>query len=192
MPRKRSSTAPPYERAKIDTPAEINHELKKAYRAYRNKKITSADLKTQRDTLVALRAGLPNQVEVPKPAVSALCITTVDDGCQFAPGGVLMPYEMAHEAKAAHNAGAESWKVYLAGIEPQLTKAAFEAMSRVEAPDRTAPPEAPSLRLVPAEPVAQIEAHEIDQLSPKEAQLLAELTNLTREALLRAGIIDDA
>jgi hypothetical protein len=60
---------PRYERAKLDTPGQIN-EIKKAYRAYRNKKITAADLKNQRDTLVALRAGLPDPVEKPKAMIT--------------------------------------------------------------------------------------------------------------------------
>src|SRR6478735_5029280 len=69
MPRKRTSTAPRYERAKLNTPEQINFELKKAYRAYRNKTITAADLKNQRETLVALRNGLPDPIE--RPGVNA-------------------------------------------------------------------------------------------------------------------------
>jgi hypothetical protein len=66
MPRKRTSTAPPKLRAKLDTVEEINLELKRTYRLFINKAITHAEMSRRRELLVALRAGLPDPVERPK------------------------------------------------------------------------------------------------------------------------------
>jgi hypothetical protein len=85
MPRKRPPTAPLKHRAKIDTAEQINFEIKKLYRLQRNKQITAAEAKSQRDTLVALRAGLPNPIEKPKPEGSGWMgppiIYSVPSGC---------------------------------------------------------------------------------------------------------------
>ena len=153
MPRKRTSTVPPKERAKIDTPEDINRELKKLYRLHANKQITATELKSRRETLVALRAGMPDPIEHPKaPAVSALCITTIAEGQQYAPGNeVLMPFELAAEVWRAHNAGKEAWQAYLSAIEGQLTLKAFQSLSRVPALERKALQEEPALRLVSLE-----------------------------------------
>ena len=86
-------------RAKIDLSEQINQELKKIYRLQRNKQITLADAKSLRELLIALRNGLPTPVEAPRPIVSTLTITTVEEGSQFA-CGVLMPFEMARAAVA--------------------------------------------------------------------------------------------
>ena len=42
-----------------------------------------------------------------------------------------MPFDEAREAWLAFNGGRETWTVYLQTIEPKLTKAAFESLSRV-------------------------------------------------------------
>lgn len=63
-------------------------------------------------------------------------VSSVATGQQFAPGNeVLLPFEMATGLKA-FNAGAESWAAYLQSIEGQLTRAAFENLSKVSALSR--------------------------------------------------------
>lgn len=85
-------------------------------------------------------------------------ISSVAEGQQFAPGNeVLMPFEEAGKAWAAHNGGAETWKTYLAEIEPKLTLKSYEALCRVTPLERKALAlsEAPLLHLVPNDnPVA--------------------------------------
>ena len=87
-----------------------------------------------------------------------------------------MPFEEAREAWRAFNAGPEAWAECLQTLEPKLTKAAFENLSRVPALERQAllQSEAPLLHLVRPEP-------EIEALSPKEQQLLAGLSKIAPE-----------
>jgi hypothetical protein len=165
-------------RAKIDTTEQINLELKKIYRLQRNKQITLAEAKSLRESLIALRNGLPAPIETPKPVLSTLTITTVEEGCQFV-CGVLMPFQMAREAMAANHAGEEAWRAHLVEIEPLLTKTAFDRLRRAPALERVASRE-PTLRLVPPSAPTSVldEPAQEDEPSPDEAQLLSAVLEL--------------
>ena len=150
MPRKRASIAPRYERAKLDTPEQINFEIKKAYRAYRNKKITAADLKNQRDTLVALRNGLPDPIERPgangyvPPAIYILSV----------PSG----YFLTAEQIAATRCGAP-----LVDIK-QCELLQFDEPETIDEPEQ--PPQLPSLAQSEEATIAALKS-EINALARK-------------------------
>jgi hypothetical protein len=91
MSRKRTSTAPPKLRAKLDTAEEINLELKRTYRLFINKQITHADMTRRKELLVALRAGLPDPVERPKVngyVPPAIHVFSVPSGCFLSPAQI--------------------------------------------------------------------------------------------------------
>ena len=68
MPRKRTSTAPPMERAKLRTVEEINREIRKLYRRFANKELSATDLKSRVAALTALRSGMARRSSSPTPA----------------------------------------------------------------------------------------------------------------------------
>ena len=68
MPRQRTSTEPPKERAKLRTTEEINLEIRKLYRRFANKQLSAADLKSRVAALTALRSGMAAPIEQPDPA----------------------------------------------------------------------------------------------------------------------------
>ena len=79
--------------------------------------------------------------EPPPPAFNGPGVTinvhSAAEGEVFLPGNeVLAPLEFAREAWLAFNAGAETWKAHLAGIEGQLTKASFEKLCAVSPHER--------------------------------------------------------
>ena len=63
MARKRVSSDPPLERAKLGSVHEINTEIRKLYRRFANGQISEAALKARVATLAALRAGMADPVE---------------------------------------------------------------------------------------------------------------------------------
>ena len=67
MPRKRTSTTPPMERAKLRTVEEINLEIRKLYRRFANKELSATDLKSRVAALTALRSGMAAPIEQPDP-----------------------------------------------------------------------------------------------------------------------------
>jgi hypothetical protein len=90
--------------------------------------------------------------EAPKGPGVIVNVRSIAEGQQFLPGNeVLMPFEEATKAWLAYNGGVETWAAYLQLIEGQLTKAAFENLSRVPPFSREglASRETPLLHLVP-------------------------------------------
>jgi hypothetical protein len=78
----------------------------------------------------------PEQKTNASDDIAHINVVSVIAGNQFAPGkcGVLLPYDQCEEAWKAYHAGDEVWRAYVLTLEPILTKAAFEALSLVEAP----------------------------------------------------------
>ena len=64
MPRKRTSSEPPKERAKLDSAEQVNNEVKRLYRRFSNKQISASELKSRVAALQVLRAGLSDPVEI--------------------------------------------------------------------------------------------------------------------------------
>src|SRR4051794_27580391 len=62
MPSQRTSLAPPKERARLDTAAQVQHELKRLYRRFSNGQLSADALKTRVAALSALRAGMSDPV----------------------------------------------------------------------------------------------------------------------------------
>ena len=182
MSRKRTSTAPPKLRAKLDTAEEINLELKRTYRLFINKQITHADMTRRKELLVALRAGLPDPVERPTFSNSPTVINvhSVADGNMFAPGNVvLLPCEQCAQAWQAYRSGDAAWQAYLLEVKPVLTLEAFENLSHVALPA----PGADNVVNLHDRPRMQSEPPlQIEQLS--EPDQLAALEDMTIEQLL--------
>lgn len=69
-------------------------------------------------------------------AAATVNILPVESGQHYGPGNeVLLPGEECARAWTAFREGSEAWKVYLAAIEPLLTRSAFEKLSALEAPE---------------------------------------------------------
>jgi hypothetical protein len=143
----------------------------------------------------------PEQPEKPAGPAIVVNVSPVAEGQQFAPGHkVLLPFDEAGKAWAAHNGGAETWATYLQEIEPQLTKAAFENLRQVVPSERETlmlRDHAP-LRLVRPDDVNEVTAApdelEFEPQTERERRLLAELEALSPEQLMerarQAGFVD--
>jgi hypothetical protein len=198
MPSKRTSTKPLRLRTRIDTTERVNEELRRTYRLFINKEITHAEMSRRRELLVALRSGMADPIEKPKDLEAPTPPPTINgilEGNAFTPGEpddrILLPFDEAGRAWKAHNAGKETWKMYLTEIEPMLTKAQIERLSRVPALERKqlAQQERTGLRLVEAPQAPEVEtSHEAQLMALLSGMSPGELRSMTLgEMMVRLG-----
>ena len=167
---------------------------RKARKAGKNGKIDGFDFYLEQlfDTSNAAAATLLAKLIPPEktPEVSGgrviVNVHSVAEGQFYSPGhAILLPIEESTKAWQAFRLGPEAWQAYLQDLEPQLTKAAFEKLSAVVAPEPREDNVVP-LRLAPPD-------HEIISRSPDnsefvpqtetERRLLAKLESLSQDEL---------
>ena len=84
----------------------------------------------------------------------------------------------------AFNAGAETWKAHLAGIEGQLTKASFEKLCAVSPHERKSLLQSDEPHLQEQKPAADPEL----EVTPQDERVLVELLEQLRTLATRYGI----
>ena len=135
MPRRRTSNKPIKRRIKLDHKGDALTEMCRTFRAVKNGELPRADGVRDVAMLDKIHNGMPDH-DAKSTGSMVINVNPIVSGNMFAPGKtVLLPFDQCAEAWAAYRDGAAAWSAYVLKLEPQLTKAAFDALNLVVPPE---------------------------------------------------------